>query len=105
MNFEYSEKVAALREQVQVFIDEHIIPNEKLYHEQVAANRWAEPAIMTEKKALAKEQGLWNFFLPPVYGEYSGGLTNLEYAPLAELMGRGTFFFSINAVMGGRPRA
>ncbi|ARN75206.1 acyl-CoA dehydrogenase family protein [Oceanicoccus sagamiensis] len=88
MNFEYSEKVAALREQVQAFIDEHITPNEALYHQQVAKNRWAEPAIMAEKKALAKAQGLWNFFLPLAYGEYSGGLTNLEYAPLAELMGR-----------------
>lgn len=88
MDFEYSQKVNDLRIQLQHFIDQHITPNEALYHQQVAENRWGEPAIMKEKKALAREQGLWNFFLPLAYGEYSGGLSNLEYAPLAELMGR-----------------
>ncbi len=88
MNFEYSPKVNELRERIQAFIDEHLIPNDALYHQQVEVDRWAEPAIMTEKKALARELGLWNLFLPLAYGEYSGGLTNLEYAPLAEITGQ-----------------
>lgn len=88
MNFEYSPKVNELRERIQAFIDEHLMPNDALYRQQVEADRWAEPAIMTEKKALARELGLWNLFLPLAYGDYSGGLTNLEYAPLAEITGQ-----------------
>ncbi len=88
MQFEYSDKVIALRAQVEAFINEHIYPNDELYHQQVAANRWATPAIIEELKVKARAAGLWNFFLPVSFGEYSGGLTNLEYAPLAELMGQ-----------------
>jgi len=88
MNFEYSEKVQGLINQVSQFMDEHIYPNETLMHEQVAQDPWSTPPLMQELKAMAKAQGLWNFFLPVSYGKYSAGLTNLEYAPLAELMGK-----------------
>ncbi len=88
MDFEYTDKVNGLIEQVRSFINTEALPNEKLYYEQLQANRWETPAILDELKEKAKAQGLWNFFLPPTYGEYSPGLTNLEYAPLAEEMGR-----------------
>ena len=87
MDFEYSEKVNSLREQVQAFMDEFVYPNEGKMHESLKDDPWSTPPLMEELKAKAKEQGLWNFFLPPVYGKYSPGLTNLEYAPLAEIMG------------------
>ncbi len=88
MDFEYSDKVKDLLEQVKGFMQEHIYPNEALFHEQITAERWSTPPILEELKAKAKAQGLWNFFLPLAYGDYSGGLTNLEYAPLAEEMGK-----------------
>jgi acyl-CoA dehydrogenase len=88
MDFTYSAKVAELLEQVRAFMDKHVYPNEALMHEQLSANRWSTTPLMEELKALAKEQGLWNLFLPKSYGEYSAGLTTLEYAPLAEEMGR-----------------
>ncbi len=88
MDFEYSDNVKELIEQVRAFMNEHVIPNEALFEEQVAAERWKTPPILQELKAKAKAQGLWNFFLPLAYGDYSGGLTNLEYAPLAEEMGK-----------------
>ena len=88
MDFEYSDKVKGLIQQVRDFMNEHVLPNEHTFHEQVNANRWETPPILQELKAKAKEQGLWNFFLPQSYGEYSPGLTNLEYAPLAEEMGK-----------------
>jgi len=87
MDFEYSEKVQDLRERVQAFMDEFVYPNEDKMHQQVQVEPWSTPPLMEELKAKAKAQGLWNFFLPPVYGKYSPGLTNLEYAPLAEIMG------------------
>lgn len=68
-------------------MQEDILPNEALYEQQVAEYGWTTPPILQELKAKAKAAGLWNFFLPLSFGEYSGGLTNLEYAPLAELMG------------------
>mgnify|MGYP000255752758 CR=1 FL=1 len=88
MDFEYSEKVQDLLQRVRQFIDTEIMPNEAIYHEQLAADRWGTPEILQQLKAKAKAQELWNFFLPLSYGEYSGGLSNLEYAPLAEEMGR-----------------
>jgi acyl-CoA dehydrogenase len=91
MDFEYSPKVAALREQVRGFIDSHILPREHEFEQQLAASPWETPAVVEELKAEARKQGLWNLFLPPVYGEYSPGLTNAEYAPLAEQMGRVTW--------------
>jgi acyl-CoA dehydrogenase len=89
MDFEFSPKVQDLRKRVMAFMDEFIYPNEMLFREQVdAGNRWEEPAILAELKPRAQEAGLWNLFLPNSYGEFSPGLTVLEYAPLAEIMGR-----------------
>jgi len=88
MDFEYSDKVKELMARVNAFMDEHVYPVEALMHEQVAKNQWTTPVLMEELKAKAKAQGLWNLFLPISYGKYSAGLTNLEYAPLAEIMGK-----------------
>ena len=87
MNFDYSDKVKALQRRVQGFIDEHVYPNEATFVRQVAeGDRWQPTRIVEELKAKARAQNLWNLFLPE--SEYGGGLTNLEYAPLAEIMGR-----------------
>jgi acyl-CoA dehydrogenase len=88
MNFDYSEKVQELREELMQFMDEHVYPNEKTYHEQLnaAESRWTVPPIMEELKEKAKTQDLWNLFLPD--SDLGTGLTNLEYAPLCEIMGR-----------------
>jgi acyl-CoA dehydrogenase len=88
MNFDYSEKVQELREELMQFMDEHVYPNEKTYHEQLnaAESRWTVPPIMEELKEKAKAQDLWNLFLPD--SDLGAGLTNLEYAPLCEIMGR-----------------
>jgi acyl-CoA dehydrogenase len=86
VEFAYSDKVKRLQVQVQSFMDAHIYPNEVVYQEQVAARRWEQPPIMEELKATARAQGLWNLFLPE--SAHGAGLTNLEYAPLCEIMGR-----------------
>ncbi|MGI9274072.1 MAG: acyl-CoA dehydrogenase family protein [Endozoicomonas sp.] len=91
MDFEYTDKVKGLIEQVRGFINEHILPNEQLIHDQIEKNRWQTPPMVEELKARAKAEGLWNFFLPESYLPYGAGLTNLEYAPLAEEMGRSHF--------------
>ena len=89
MDFEFSPKVQELRKRLLAFMDEYIYPNEALFHEQVdEGDRWEPPAILAELKPKAQAAGLWNLFLPQAYGEFSPGLTNLEYAPLAEIMGR-----------------
>lgn len=90
MDFEYSAKVAGLIGQIEAFMDEHVYPNEHAYYDFVhdQNNRWQEWPGMEALKDKARAQGLWNLFLPHEYGEFSPGLTNLEYAPLAELMGR-----------------
>src|SRR5215470_18945187 len=67
-------------------MEAHIYPNESVYEAQVAANRWEQPPIMEELKPKARAAGLWNLFLPD--SEYGAGLSNLEYAPLCEIMGR-----------------
>jgi acyl-CoA dehydrogenase len=90
VNFEYSDKVKALIAKLEAFMDEHVYPIEAerqaFIHDH--ANLW-KPWPGTEAlKAKAREAGLWNLFLPHEYGEWSPGLTNLEYAPLAEIMGR-----------------
>ena len=103
MDFEYSPKVKALLAQLTAFMDEHVYPNEQRMHEHHRHDnpeRWSTPAWLKELQAKAKAEGLWNLFLPPVYGDYSPGLTNLEYAPLAEIMGRVTWapeVFNCNA--------
>ncbi len=88
MDFAYSEKVNRLRQQINDFMERYIYPNEQTYHQQIAAsgNPHHHAEIVDELKAGAREAGLWNLFLPDK--EYGAGLTNLEYAPLAEIMGR-----------------
>lgn len=87
MEFEYSDKVKQLQKQVQDFTNEHIYPNEETFYNQIAqGNRWQPTAIVEELKEKARAAGLWNLFLPE--SEYGAGLTNLEYAPLCEIMGR-----------------
>ncbi len=87
MHFDYSPRVSELRERLMAFMDAHIYPNEATFAAQIAeGDRWQHLPILEELKAHAREQGLWNLFLPD--SDYGAGLTNLEYAPLAELMGR-----------------
>ncbi|HXX77828.1 MAG TPA: acyl-CoA dehydrogenase family protein, partial [Ktedonobacteraceae bacterium] len=88
MDFAYSEKTNGWRKKLNEFMDLNIYPNDQLYHEQITAsgNPHHHAEIIDELKIKAKEQGLWNLFLPD--DEYGAGLTNLEYAPLAEIMGR-----------------
>ena len=86
MDFQHSERARELQERIAGFMDRHIYPAEHLYDEQTAgAGRYDNPPIVEELKAKAREEGLWNLFLPASHG---AGLTNLEYAPLAEIMGR-----------------
>jgi acyl-CoA dehydrogenase len=86
--FEYSERTRELRERLEAFMDEFVYPNEKTFHEQVETgeDRWSTPPIMKDLKEKARFEGLWNLFLPD--SEYGPGLSNLEYAPLCEVMGR-----------------
>jgi len=86
MNFEYSAKVNDLRTRLVAFMNEHIYPNEQLYHDQIAEDRWRVPPVIEQLKPKARAAGLWNLFLPE--SEHGAGLTNLEYAPLCEIMGR-----------------
>ena len=88
MDFEYSPKVRELQERVSGFVQAHIYPAEETYFDTInnAEDRWQIPPVMEELKELAKAEGLWNLFLPE--SELGAGLTNLEYAPLAEIMGR-----------------
>ncbi len=91
MDFDYSPKVKALEARLNAFMDEHIYPNEKVFGEQVQANRaqgnaFGSVRIVDQLKEKARAAGLWNLFTP--HAEYGMGLTNLEYAPLCEIMGR-----------------
>lgn len=86
MHFDFNEKTKKLVKRLTEFMEEVVYPNEPVYAEQLAKNRWQVPPIMEEMKQQAKSAGLWNLFLPD--SEYGAGLTNLEYAPLAEIMGR-----------------
>jgi acyl-CoA dehydrogenase len=86
VNFEFSDRVKDLERRVQAFMDEHIYPNEQRYHDEIARDRWKPVRIIEELKPKAREAGLWNLFLPN--DEHGAGLTNLEYAPLCEMMGR-----------------
>ena len=91
MDFEYSDKVKGLQQRVAAFMEEHVYPNEHAFEAEVDANRkagnaWQPTKVVEELKTKAKAAGLWNLFLPD--SEYGFGLTNLEYAPLAEIMGR-----------------
>lgn len=87
MDFDYSIKTTDLLKRVDAFMDEWVYPNEHKFYEEVAAgDRWRPTQIIETLKAEAREAGLWNLFLPE--SELGGGLTNLEYAPLCERMGR-----------------
>jgi acyl-CoA dehydrogenase len=86
MDFELSAKTKELQQLLQVFMDVHVYPNEQRFHEEVERDRWKPSQIVEELKSKARREGLWNLFLPG--DEQGAGLTNLEYAPLCELMGR-----------------
>jgi acyl-CoA dehydrogenase len=90
--YTFSDKSLQLQAKLSAFMDEHIYPSETAYAEQLhkASNRFAALPLMDELKAKAKAAGLWNLFVPESHSEYSdhGGLTNFDYAPLAEMMGR-----------------
>ncbi|MEQ8233066.1 MAG: acyl-CoA dehydrogenase family protein, partial [Gammaproteobacteria bacterium] len=90
MHFELNERSRELRERIRAFMNEHVYPIEEAVYDFVhdPANLWVVPPQIEELKAKARAEGLWNLFLPHEYGEYSPGLSNLEYAPLAEEMGR-----------------
>jgi acyl-CoA dehydrogenase len=86
MFFEPSAKVKELLERLTAFMDAQVYPHEKTFADEIAARRWQPPAIMEELKSRARAAGLWNLFLPE--STAGAGLTNLEYAPLCEVMGR-----------------
>ena len=89
MIFEYNDKTKELIARVEAFMDKYVYPNEVTYQQQMDSfgeNRWQVVPIVEDLKAKAKEEGLWNLFLPE--SEKGFGLTNLEYAPLCEIMGR-----------------
>ena len=87
MNFENSQKVKDLQEKITNFMNEHVYESEGIYKKQVEeGGRWCIPQIMEDLKSKAKSQGLWNLFLPE--SDLGAGLTNTEYAPLCEIMGR-----------------
>jgi acyl-CoA dehydrogenase len=86
MDFAFSGKVKDLQQRLQAFMDEYIYPNELRYEEEIRRSRWSPPVVIEDLKPKARAAGLWNLFLPN--DEQGAGLTNLEYAPLAEIMGR-----------------
>ena len=88
MDFEHSDRVKNLIERLEAFMDEHIYPNQKTYQQQVKemGDNWTAVPVIEALKPKAREAGLWNLFLPD--SELGGGLTNLEYSPLCEIMGR-----------------
>ncbi len=89
MDFALDETTVDLRERLLAFMDKFVYPAEETFREQAesAPNRWATPPVMEELKAEARAQGLWNLFLPATHS-HGAGLTNLQYAPLAEITGR-----------------
>ena len=88
MDFEYSERTVKIRREIEEFMDAYIYPNEELYYQQLdeGESRWEHPPILEELKEKAKSAGLWNMFLPD--SERGAGLTNMEYTPLCEIMGK-----------------
>ena len=88
MNFDYSDKVEDLRGRLSGFMNQVVLPNEAVFEAQIGDgdDRWRTPPILEEMKAAARDAGLWNLFLPD--SERGAGLSNLEYAPLCEIMGR-----------------
>jgi acyl-CoA dehydrogenase len=86
MEFELSAKTKELQQRLQSFMDAHVYPNEHRFHEEIERERWKPTRIVEELKPKARQAELWNLFLP--HNENGAGLTNLEYAPLCEIMGR-----------------
>jgi acyl-CoA dehydrogenase len=86
VNFEFSDKGKDLQRRLQSFLDQHVYPNEQRFYDEIERNRWAPTRIIEELKQKARAAGLWNLFLPE--SKLGAGLTNLEYAPLCEIMGR-----------------
>jgi len=86
MDFAFSSKVHDFEHRLQVFMDEQVFPNEQRFYDEVERNRWKPTLVVEELKTKARATGLWNLFLPN--SESGAGLTNLEYAPLCEIMGR-----------------
>ncbi len=86
MKFEFSDKVKELQRRLQAFMDEHVYPNEQRHHDEIERNTWLPTKVIEELKPKARAAGLWNLFLPD--DENGAGLTNLDYAPLCEIMGR-----------------
>lgn len=102
MNFNQTDKVVELTHRLENFMDENVYPIEHEYEQFVrdSNNLWVVPPVVKTLKEKAKNEGLWNLFLPEEYADYSAGLSNLEYAPLAEIMGRVEFssdLFNCNA--------
>ena len=97
MEFDYSAKVLEAKTRLEAFMAENVYPHEVEHDEFVddQDNLWTQWPRMDGLKAMAREQGLWNFFLPPEYGEFSAGFHNVEFAPLAEVMGRVPWSFEI----------
>jgi acyl-CoA dehydrogenase len=89
MDFKFSTKVKDLQRRLLAFMDEHVYPNEQHFYDEIERNRWSPTRIVEELKPKAQVAGLWNLFLPDK--EHGAGLTNLEYAPLCEIMGRSVF--------------
>ena len=93
MDFEYSPRCQELKDRLLAFMEKHVYPNEHVFFEEVEANRragnaWVPTKIVESLKPLAREAGLWNLFLPRSPHAPNGGLSNLDYAPLCEIMGR-----------------
>ena len=86
MDFAFSKNVEDLQRRLRAFMDEYIYPNEQRFQDEIERNRWSPTAVMEELKPKARAAGLWNLFLPD--DQHGAGLTNLEYAPLCEIMGR-----------------
>jgi acyl-CoA dehydrogenase len=90
VDFQYSTKAQDYLRRLGAFMDEHVYPNEETYYTQLAAgNRWQDPPLLEPLRDKARAAGLWNLFLPD--SQHGAGLTNLEYAPLAEMTGRVVF--------------
>ena len=85
MLFEISDKAKLLQQKLSAFMEDHIYPNESRFHREVQRDRWSPVSFIEDLKSKARAAGLWNLFLPE---ENGGGLSNLEYAPLCEVMGR-----------------
>ena len=97
MDFEYNAKTMEHVERLETFMEAHVYPAEREHHDFIENpdNLWQQPPVVEELKAKAQEAGIWNWFLPAEYGDWSPGFTNLEYAPLAEVMCRVPWSFEV----------